>query len=99
MVEIPLAMNLEICAMRNYALTHAGDFEAAGHASLFGNLIRNWKARRAVARLDRLDDRLLSDIGVTRSDVRWAASLPLATNASISLEERSRQRRTGRFKD
>ena len=79
--------------MRDYALSHANSFESAGAASLLGRIIRNWRARRAVARLDTYDDYMLRDIGVARGDVMWAAGLPLTVNAAVALEERSRQRR------
>jgi uncharacterized protein YjiS (DUF1127 family) len=78
--------------MRDYALSRAHAAEATGSASILGQLIRNWRARRAVARLDRLDDRLLRDIGVTREDLRWAAGLPLTVNAALAMDERARRR-------
>jgi uncharacterized protein YjiS (DUF1127 family) len=80
-------------AMRDYILSQAIAAEAVGDHSLFGQLIRNWRTRRAVARLDRLDDHMLHDIGVTREDVIWAAGLPLTVNAALALEERGRRRR------
>jgi uncharacterized protein YjiS (DUF1127 family) len=79
--------------MRDYALSRAQAAEATGSASMFGALIRNWRARRAVARMDRLDDHMLRDIGVTREDVIWAAGLPLTVNAALALEERGRRQR------
>lgn len=79
--------------MRDYALSHASSFESAGATSLLGRIIRNWRARRAVAKLDSFDDFMLRDIGVARGDVMWAAGLPLTVNAAAALEERSRQRR------
>jgi uncharacterized protein YjiS (DUF1127 family) len=85
--------NEEDFAMRDYILSQAIAAEAVGDHSLFGQLIRNWRARRAVARLDRLDDHMLHDIGVTREDVIWAAGLPLTVNAALALEERGRRRR------
>uniref|UniRef100_UPI0035934666 DUF1127 domain-containing protein n=1 Tax=Aestuariivirga sp. TaxID=2650926 RepID=UPI0035934666 len=69
--------------MRDYALNHARSFEAAGALSVFGRLLRNLRARRAVTRLDRLDDYMLRDIGVTRDEIRWAAGLPLSVNAAL----------------
>ena len=82
--------------MRDYALSRAATFEDAGASSLLGRLYRNWRARRSVSRLDQFDDYLLRDIGVTRSEVRWAAGLPLSVNAALALEERSLQRRHGK---
>jgi uncharacterized protein YjiS (DUF1127 family) len=79
--------------MRDYALSRAEAAEATGSGSIFGQLIRNWRARRAVARMDRLDDHMLRDIGVTREDLRWAAGLPLTVNAALAMEERARAAR------
>ena len=85
--------------MRDYALSHAGAYEAAGPSSVVARLLRNWRARRAVARLDHLDDHMLRDIGVTRGDVHWAVGLPLTVNAALALEERGRQRIARRMWD
>lgn len=75
--------------MREYALHHAESFGEYGVASIFGRLVRNWRARRAVRRLADLDDYMLRDIGATRGDISWAAGLPLTVNAALALEERS----------
>ena len=79
--------------MRDYALHTASGFGEAGHGSFLARVLRNWTARRAIAQLDRYDEHMLHDIGITRGDVRWAAGLPLSVNAALALEERSRQRR------
>ena len=78
--------------MRDYALSRAQSAEAAGSASVLWQLIGNWRARRAVARLDELDDFLLRDIGLSREDLQWAAGLPLSVNAAMALEERTREK-------
>jgi uncharacterized protein YjiS (DUF1127 family) len=82
--------------MRDYALHRAEAAEATGAFSLLWQLIGNWQARRAVAGLDRLDDFLLQDIGVTRDELHWAAGLPLSVNAALALEERAMKRRRSR---
>ena len=84
--------------MRDYALTRAHSAEATG-LPLISRLIRNWRARRAVTRLESFDDYMLRDIGVTRADVIWASGLPLSHNAALELEERARQRRYRMLKD
>jgi uncharacterized protein YjiS (DUF1127 family) len=76
--------------MRDYALHQAQTAGSLPGAGLLENLLRNWAARRAVRRMESLDDHLLRDIGVTRDEVRWAAGLPLSQNAALSLDERSR---------
>ncbi len=79
--------------MRNYALNRAVSLGEAPGASIFSRMWRNWQARRRVASLAEYDDYMLRDIGVTRSDVQWAAGLPLTVNAALALEEKSFQRR------
>ncbi|MFO1123787.1 MAG: DUF1127 domain-containing protein [Hyphomicrobiales bacterium] len=85
--------------MRDYALNHAASFGEGGASSFLSRLLRNWRARRAVGRMDSFDDYMLRDIGVSRGDVRWAAGLPLTVNAALALEERSRQRISGLLRD
>ncbi len=81
--------------MRDYALNLAASAEATGSHALLWDLIRNWRSRRAVSRLDRLDDHLLRDIGVTREELRWATRLPLSRNAALELDDLARRRRRG----
>jgi uncharacterized protein YjiS (DUF1127 family) len=84
-------------AMRDYALSRAQSAEATGSASILGRLIRNWRARRAVQRLDLMDDRMLRDIGLTREDLRWASGLPLSVNAALAMDHRARSRERNRI--
>lgn len=49
--------------------------------------------RRAIYRLSQLQDRNLHDIGITRSDVEWALSLPGHVDPSYALQERVERRR------
>ena len=44
------------------------------------------EARAAFLTMLSLDERILDDIGVTRDEVRWAASLPLQVNAASELK-------------
>jgi uncharacterized protein YjiS (DUF1127 family) len=52
-----------------------------------------WTNRRAIHRLSQLEDRNLHDIGITRSDVEWALSLPGHIDPSYALQERVEHRR------
>ena len=67
-------------------------------AAAFGRLHHRLRNRRQVLLLTELDDHVLSDIGVTRSDVRSALSRPFSADPSLELERialsnRSRWRR------
>ena len=48
--------------------------------------------RRAIAQLADLDDRGLSDIGLTRQDLRDATATPLYADPTRQLVERARER-------
>jgi len=50
-------------------------------------------SRRELARLTDLDDRMLADIGLTRSDLIVAGSAPLWQNPTSILEQRVSSRR------
>ena len=73
-------------------------FEAA--KTTFSRLMDTHKKRRQV-RLDRaafqqmltLDDDVLDDIGVTRSDVEWANQLPIQFSAARALQTRKTRAR------
>lgn len=54
---------------------------------------RNWLARRQIRRLADYNTRMLTDMGVTRDEVLWAAQLPISVNAAWELRSRSRSRR------
>lgn len=51
------------------------------------------EARAAFMHTVYLEDRLLDDMGVTREEVSWAASLPIDVNAAEALRERALRRR------
>ncbi|MBL8789004.1 MAG: DUF1127 domain-containing protein [Rhizobiales bacterium] len=72
--------------MKNYAL-HQAEFNgfAPGAANL-ATYFRNWQARRAVRALEKLDDHLLRDMGVSRECIRTALRMPLDTNPALYLE-------------
>jgi uncharacterized protein YjiS (DUF1127 family) len=84
--------------MRDYALNRAIALEETRNGSLLKRLLRNWRARRNVTKLENFDDHMLSDLGVTRAEVEWASHLPLSVNAALALEDRAfRRRKSSRF--
>jgi uncharacterized protein YjiS (DUF1127 family) len=61
-----------------------------------GRLARALKNRRAANALAGLDDRMLADIGITRSDLRDAYAEPLWHDPTDVLVGRAAERRTSR---
>jgi uncharacterized protein YjiS (DUF1127 family) len=71
--------------------TNATSARNIASEGILARAIDNWRARRAVASLLKVDDHILRDMGADRADVTWAASLPLSVNAALALEERVRR--------
>ena len=59
-------------------------------------LMRRFRNRRVAGQLARLDDRMLADIGLTRSDLRDAYSEPLWHDPTDVLARRAAERRSSR---
>ena len=55
--------------MRDYAGYRAHQRESSEIFPKLARIVRNWFARRAFRELDRLDDFILRDIGLSRGDV------------------------------
>ena len=82
--------------MRDYALNQA---DQQFYGSLFGNLrryLRNWLKRRALKQVQDLDDYILNDIGVDRTEVEDALNLPLVYDPIYELHRRVNARRGNR---
>ena len=78
--------------MRDYALTQA---EGRDHASVFSSLIRlfiNWRRRKTLQTLVALEDHMLRDIGVPRSELDRLMKLPLSVDPLWELERQVRVR-------
>jgi uncharacterized protein YjiS (DUF1127 family) len=56
--------------------------------------LRNRRARKKVIALRDLDQRMLTDIGVTYDDIVWASKLPLSVNSAHDLDKVSRDSRS-----
>ena len=59
-------------------------------------LVQALKNRRSANRLNRLDDRMLADIGLTRSDLRDAYAEALWRDPTDTLTRRATERRVSR---
>lgn len=59
-------------------------------------LLRNWQHRRQVSRLLDLEDHMLADIGVSRSEVAGALAAPYLDDPSWRLVEARQERRRNR---
>ena len=71
--------------------------EATGILASFGATVsrvyKSWSSRRRVARMTSLDDHVLDDIGVTRTDLYDVLDAPFSQNPSIELERRAQLNR------
>lgn len=62
--------------------------------TLVDRFIQRWmehRARRQLAQLEALDERMLRDMGITREDVYWARNAPLSENAGHQLNRIARR--------
>ena len=55
-------------------------------------LVKNWFARRYLHSLEQFDDYILSDIGLTRDDLRLGQSLPYDVDPIATLSTRREER-------
>ena len=68
----------------------------SGVWALWLQRLANWRRRRQVAGIEHLDDHLLDDIGLTRSDVRRAGSMPLDQDPIAVLKLAAERNRVAR---
>lgn len=78
--------------MRDYTLTQGQNRERTYAFAALRRLVMNWWKRRALQRLEDLDDHLLMDIGLTRAELLSAQRLPLDVDP---IWEIMRERRVG----
>lgn len=62
-------------------------------ATSLADRIRRIRRRRKFKNLLDLDDHMLKDVGVTRSEVELAANMPLSVNAATELRRMSLERK------
>ncbi len=83
-------------------MTHTTETMSGGHpiadlARRLESSIRQRRRRRGFRKLLDLEDHMLDDIGVTRSEVMIAAHLPLSVDAATELRRMSLERRRNRM--
>jgi len=79
--------------MRNYVLFQAEHNEPSQLFPSLRRLYSNWRKRRRMHDLQQLDDRALTDIGLTRADVMAVLGQPMSVDPVWDLERRARRRR------
>jgi uncharacterized protein YjiS (DUF1127 family) len=78
--------------MRNYVLSEAQSREAYGRLTVVVRVLRNWRQRRDLKKLQAMDDHMLRDIGVTREMLSRLARLPLTADIAWERERLERLR-------
>jgi uncharacterized protein YjiS (DUF1127 family) len=77
--------------MRNYVLSEDLSRQAYGRFSVLVRVIRNWRNRRDLKKLQAMDDYMLRDLGISRDMVNHLARLPLTVDMDWG-QERLRRR-------
>lgn len=81
--------------MRDYILTQSIARDSAVAFPKLRRMIRSWFMKRDLATLERFDDYMLSDIGLTRGDLRHLRGLPLDVDLTHEMERLREQRARG----
>jgi uncharacterized protein YjiS (DUF1127 family) len=68
----------------------------AGITAFISRAVSHWSDRRMVHAIAQLDDHLLADIGLTRSDLDWALHQPSSGRPSAELARVAAERRARR---
>lgn len=74
-------------------------FERIQPLTIVRQLISNWRKRRRLYDLQHLDDHILKDIGLDRSDVQAVLGQPVTVDPVVDLEHRVRVRRARSMPD
>lgn len=80
--------------MRDYILHQAEARDQAFAFPKFRRVIRSWLAKRQLRRLEKLDDHILRDVGLTRDDLRYGLKLPYDVDPIAELMQFREQRAT-----
>jgi len=80
--------------MREHVLNQSLALDQTWSFAALRRVFANWRRRRKLAQLSNLDERILYDIGIERSEINEAMRLPLDLNPLYELDRRARLRRT-----
>ena len=72
--------------MRDYVLHEARSRQAFGRLTTLVRMVKNWRERRSLRALHSLDDYLLRDIGLTRSELDRMMRQPLTLDTQWEAE-------------
>lgn len=78
--------------MRDYILTQAIARDSTFPFPRLRRILRSWFVKRDLRLLERFDDYMLSDIGLTRGDLRHLRALPLDADLTHEMERLREQR-------
>ncbi len=78
--------------MRDYILSQAQSRQDFGLVATAKRVVRNWKHQRDLAKLLKLDDYLLKDMGLSRSLIQHLVLLPLTMDVDWERERLLRMR-------
>jgi uncharacterized protein YjiS (DUF1127 family) len=81
--------------MRDYILTESLARDSTFAFPKLRRMVRSWFVRRDLRTLEKFDDYMLSDIGLTRGDLRHLRQLPLDVDLPHEME-RLRETRSRR---
>jgi uncharacterized protein YjiS (DUF1127 family) len=73
-----------------------GTASAGTRSSVFtalAQVFRTWRTRRKLVKMTDLDDHILDDIGVSRSDIHAVLDLPFSHNPALELQRIAQRNR------
>lgn len=87
-----MQLRQSVTIMRDYIFHQALSRDSAFVFPKLRRLVRCWFAKRNLKSLDKLDDYMLNDIGLTRSDLRHVMRLPYDVDPVAEMSRIREQR-------